>query len=122
MDEGAKGDKDDASVLPSSRYLEIEGPGRLLRRRAADPRPVLPKAHGVRTWKGTAREREPLVSCLTGGCRQCDGVAEQEAGRSTKSPAGAGSSGSPQQLQQRKQSTAANQLSGVHAMAGMPVG
>jgi hypothetical protein len=54
--------------LPSTKHREVEEPGRALRRRAADPpRPVLPKSHGPRTWKGTARERDPLASSLTGG-------------------------------------------------------
>jgi hypothetical protein len=50
--------------LPSLKYKNIDEP--VLRRAQSPPRPTLPRRRRVRTWQATAKERNPLASCLTG--------------------------------------------------------
>lgn len=57
-----------ASVRPSTKYVEVEGPNkRFLRQALAPPRPVLPRKQArVHSPPTGLRERIPLLSSLTG--------------------------------------------------------
>lgn len=62
-----------ASVRPSTKYVEVEGPNkRFLRQALAPPRPVLPRKQ-VRVYSPPTglRERIPLLSSLTGYLTTC---------------------------------------------------
>ncbi|GAX83590.1 hypothetical protein CEUSTIGMA_g11015.t1 [Chlamydomonas eustigma] len=54
--------------FPSTKYTEIERAlhAVTLGRAQAAPRPTLPRRAAIRTWNATAKERNPLGSCLTG--------------------------------------------------------
>lgn len=59
-----------AHDIPSLKYPEINTIGKVaLARAQSPPKPTLPRRSTRRTWNATAKERNPLVSSLTGGMR-----------------------------------------------------
>eukprot|EP00798_Chlamydomonas_sp_ICE-L_P025200 gene25200-10840_t len=53
--------------VPSTKYQEREAVNKVtLRRAQSPPRPTLPRRPAARSWNSTAKERNPLTSCLTG--------------------------------------------------------
>lgn len=74
------------SDVPSIKYKNLDEPACKVTLKAAaeGPRPTLPRRPTTRTWNATAKERNPLASCLTGERKGVDGMptrAQRGAGR-----------------------------------------